>query len=128
MSPCYSIAVEPALCLLRITMSGFFAPNDVAALKGELAGAHRELTCGPNRHLTLLDIREMEIQRQDTLAEFASLLNDPVYQARQLAVVVAQSLARMQMARAAAARDARFFKDDLAAAERWLVDLQAQAA
>ena len=67
------------------------------------------LRCRQNEHLTLVDIREMDIQAQDSVVAFQRVLTDPSKTSKRLAFVVARSLARMQIKRAADSRDARYF-------------------
>ncbi|MEZ0242776.1 MAG: hypothetical protein ACAH11_05335 [Sphingomonas sp.] len=119
MSAEYSIEVEPNRNLVRIRMSGFFTPEDIAGFLEARRVAHRQLTCGRNEHLTINDIRDMKIQSQDMVDAFRELLADPVYRSRRLAFVVGPTLARTQVVRALANRTARIF-EDFWSAEAWL--------
>lgn len=116
----FSIAAEPERDLIRIRMSGFFAPSDIVAFLEERARAHARLTCGANRHLTLNDVRGMSIQPQDSVAAFRAMLSEPSYRSRRLAFVVAPTLARGQLARALSGRAGTRLFEDPAEAERWL--------
>lgn len=120
MMPRMSIDVEPQRDLVRITLAGFFAPADVARFVAERDAAHQRLRCGPNQHLTLVDIRAMRIQSQDSVAAFQQVLGDPRMVSRRLAFVVARSLARLQIRRAAAEREAAYFTA-IEDAEAWLL-------
>lgn len=121
MVPHFSIVVDPALDLVTMEMSGFFRPADVQAFEAARNEAHRQLKCGKNRHLTLVDMRQMLIQSQDAVVEFQRVLNNPASQSRKIAIVVSQTLARMQIERAAERRDVQFFTDGTAEARRWLL-------
>jgi hypothetical protein len=123
----FSIAVDTQRSLVRIVMSGFFEAEDIARFMHARDVAHRQLLSAPNQHLTLVDIREMQIQAQDSVAAFQRVLANPVMKSRRLAFVVARSLARLQAQRAADRRDAAYFSDP-AEAERWLLDDSAVAA
>jgi hypothetical protein len=116
----FSIRVDVPRSLVVITMAGFFAPADIARFVAARNDAHRLLTCGANQQVTLIDIRAMDIQAQDSVAAFRAVLVDPARASRRLAFVVPQSLARMQIQRAADSRAAHYFgsPED---AEHWLM-------
>lgn len=120
MKPRFSFDVDVARHYVKVTMAGLFTPADVAAFTAARDAAHRRLRCGPNAHVTLVDIRAMQIQTQDTVAEFTRLLARRDYASKRIAFVVTQSLARLQLLRAASGRGAGFFADDPDAAEEWL--------
>jgi hypothetical protein len=125
MSAEYHIEAEPERHLVRIRMSGFFTPDDVADFLAARREAHARLTCGPNRHVTLNDLREMKIQPQETVDAFRAMLADPEYRSRRLAFLVGPTLARTQLMRALANRDARCFEDAWEA-EDWLLAADAR--
>ena len=120
MKPNFAFEVEPDRNLVRIWLGGFFSPTDVAAFVKERDRAHQRLRCGPNQHVTLVDIREMAIQPQESVAAFQQMLSNPAVTSRKLAFVITRSLARMQIKRAAASRDAAYF-ESVEDAERWLL-------
>lgn len=121
MNASFDIGVDPARDLVRIRLGGFFSPDDLGAFMPEFRRAYAELRCGPNEHLTLVDVRELAIQSQEAVAQFAALLADPRFHARRLACVAACTLARSQLNRALAARrDARVFAEP-AEAEAWVL-------
>jgi hypothetical protein len=115
----FSVRAEPSRDLIRISMSGFFTPDDIRAFYEARAIEHRRLTCGPNQHLTLNDLSQMKVQSQDVVAAFQSLLGDPAYKSRKLAFVVDRTLARSQLMRALNGRDAKCF-ENRRDAETWL--------
>lgn len=119
MNHAYSVTVDVARDLLRIHLSGFFTPADIGGLTEARRKTLARLRCGPNRHVTITDVREMKIQSQDAVAQFQAFAADPACRARRLAFVVGGSLARMQVGRVAHERDARFF-DNMADAEAWV--------
>lgn len=122
----FSIDVDPRRDLVRITLAGYFRPADVERFLAARDQAHRALTCAPNAHVTLADVREMAIQSQDAVAAFGSLLADPRHRSRRLAFVFASSLARNQLMRAAEGRGARLF-GTIKDAEAWLLAPEAMA-
>lgn len=128
MSAHFSIKVDPVRNLVRIEMSGLFAPADIADFLEARRRAHERLRCPPNAHLTLNDVRGMKIQHQEQVADFQAMLADPDYRSRRLAFVAAPTLARAQLARAVAGRsDTRLF-DDPAEAEAWLLAAEEEPA
>ncbi len=127
MQPSFSIVVDAPRDLLRITLAGFFTPGDVARFHQARIAAHRQLRCPANAHVTIVDIREMKIQPQDSVGAFHDLLADPEFHGRRIAMVVAASLARSQIKRVAAARGAEYF-DTIDQAEAWLLGAERAAA
>lgn len=119
MSAEYSIDVEPSRDLVRIRMGGFFEREDIDGFLEARRIAHQALTCGPNQHLTINDIRDMKIQSQEMVDAFRDLLADPAYRSRRLAFVAGPTLARTQAMRALADRQAQCF-EDFWSAESWL--------
>lgn len=128
MNATFSFEVDRARDLVRIEMSGLFAPDDIAAFLEARRRAHAELRCGPNQHLTLNDVRRMKIQPQDIVADFRYMLSEPAFRSRRLAFVAAPTLARGQLLRALQDREARCF-ETIEAAEAWLfAEARSQAA
>lgn len=120
MAGTFSFDVDPARDLVRIAMAGFYTLEDIRAFLDARRKAHADLTCGPNAHLTLNDIRGMTGQPNTTVDAFAEMLAAPEYRSRRLAFVVGPNLARTQVLRALANRAGRCFTDP-AAAEAWLL-------
>ena len=128
MNASFSFKVDRARDLIRIQMAGLFTAGDIAAFLEARQQAHARLGCGPNRHFTLNDVRQMKIQTQDIVAAFRYMLSDPAYRSRRLAFVAAPTLARGQLLRALQDRDARCF-ETIEAAEAWLfAEAQSEAA
>jgi len=119
MDASFLISVDAEQSLVRIRMSGFFSPKDIARFTAERDAAHLQLRCGPNQHVTLVDIRGMQIQLQGSVAEFQKVLSNPRTAGKRIGFVVAQSLARHQLRRAADGRVAEFFTSEDEAL-RWL--------
>jgi hypothetical protein len=116
----FTIDVDQARDLVRIAMFGFFDGDDVRAFLEARAIAHRRLRCGPNRHLTLNDLRGMDIRSREVVESFTGILASPDYRSRRLAFVVTGALSRMQLLRTISGRHARCF-DDVESAEAWLL-------
>lgn len=123
----FLIQVDVPRALVRITMSGFFDAAAIARFVAARDAAHALLTCGANAHVTLVDIRDMDIQAQGSVAEFRAVLADPRHASRRLGFVVARSLARSQIRRAAADRAACYF-ETIEQAEAWLLGAESAAA
>jgi hypothetical protein len=115
----FSFKVEPERDLVRIRMGGFFRQADIADFLAARRVAHQQLVCVPNSHVTLNDIRGMDIQSHDVVDAFRAMLAAPEYRSRRLAFVVANTLARSQAIRALESREARWFTDTVQA-EAWL--------
>jgi len=115
----FSLEVDPQRDLVRIRMSGFFRKGDIAAFLEARRVAHQSLRCAPNAHLTLNDMRGMDIQSHDIVESFRDMLAAPEYRSRRLAFIVGYTLARSQAIRALESRQARWFTDT-AHAEAWL--------
>lgn len=120
MKASFTIVVDPQRNLVRQYLGGFFVAEDIERFVAARNAAHRQLTCGPNEHVTLADVRDMKIQPQDMVGQFGAVLADPQHRSRKLAFVFASSLARMQLLRAAERRNARYFTD-MPEAEAWLM-------
>lgn len=117
----FSFEIDRPRGLVRIRMSGFFAPDDIGRFLEARRQAHEALGCAPNTHVTLNDISGMKIQAQEAVTAFGEMLMAPAYRSRRLAFVAGPTLARGQVMRALAGREARCFEDH-AAAEAWLID------
>jgi hypothetical protein len=119
----FELSVDPERDLLRTRLAGFFDHMVMQRYKTARTLALRQMRCGPNQHLSLIDQRNLKIQSQDIVAAFADIMRDPGGRSRRLAIVVATSLTRMQVLRAAGDRigkDVALFLD-VEEAERWLM-------
>ena len=120
MEATFSISNDVPHGLMRITMAGFFEVADIARFAADRDRAQRDLKTRPNDHLTLVDIRGMDIQAADSVAQFQRLLSAPSHESLRIAFVVAKSLASMQIRRAANGRSAGYF-NHVDEAEAWLL-------
>lgn len=127
MTPSFSIIADHRRKLLRIEVGGFFMPSDVGRFVAMCDEAVAQLGSLPHGHVTLVDMRQVHIQSQESVAAFERVLAKPRYRARRLGFVVERSLSRMQVQRVAASRDARFFLT-VAEAESWLMEPPEAAA
>jgi hypothetical protein len=118
--PRFSIEVVRPRDLVKIVLTGLFMPKDVSDFFEARRKAHAKLACAPGRHVTLTDLRAMNILPQETVGAFGALLTDPQSRARRLAFVVGPTLVRSQLVRALAGRDSRCFADPVEA-EAWLL-------
>jgi hypothetical protein len=118
----YNIEIDHSRALLSVTLNGFFAYDQVESLRGDLRVAIRQLQCKPGSHVSLFDIRGCKIQSQEVVSAFRSMSDTDRIVARRLAIVVGDSLMRMQLRRMIGPeRDAKTF-DDAASARRWLTE------
>jgi hypothetical protein len=125
MSASFNYDVDPARDLVRLTMSGFFHRQDILALTTARAEAYRQLDCAPNAHVTLIDVRGLKIQSQESMDAFGAMLGVREYRSRRLALVLAQTLARTQVERVLASRPGVAGFSDPAAALAWLLEDEA---
>ncbi len=117
----FTFRIDRARGLVRIAMAGFYDIEDVAAFFEARRTAHAELGLAPNQHLTLNDLRGMQIQKQEVIDAFQQGLAVPEEKARKLAIIVDAAMARGQASRAIASSDTRYFSD-LGEAEAWLFE------
>ena len=90
--------------------------------------AFDQLTCAPNAHLTLVDVRNCLLQPQALAAGFQQLMSQSAKRSRRMAFVFGASPARMQVRRILAERDDIALFLDEAEAMRWLTEPEARAA
>lgn len=121
MTATFCVTAEPARDLIRIKLDGFLTPELTADFFRARNEAHRKLRCAPNQHVTIADVRGMAIQAHDIVQRFQSMLADPAYRSRRLAIVTPSTLARMQVHRASGNPHARFFADP-GEAEAWALE------
>ena len=117
----FAISVEPIQHLLRIVMGGFFAENDIEALRLNLKDKLRALGCQANQHLTLCDVSLMRIQARAIVSSFSKVVGHPLFRSKRLAFVTGSSLARMQTRRLTDREGVGFF-NSVEDVERWLLN------
>lgn len=122
----FTFRIDRSRGLVRIAMSGFYDLSDVAAFFEARRNAHAELGLPPNQHLTLNDLRGMQIQKQEVIEAFQKGLAVPEEKARKLAIVVDAAMAKGQASRAINSADTHYFTD-IAEAEAWLFADEDQA-
>jgi hypothetical protein len=116
----FTFRIDRARGLVRIRMAGFYDVADVAAFFEARRSAHAQLGLPRNQHLTLNDLRGMQIQKQEVIEAFQRGLAVPEEKARRLAIVVDAAMAKSQASRAINSDDTRYFTDP-AEAEAWLL-------
>lgn len=115
----FHIEGESSDCLIRLTMGGFFDSSTISEMRRDFVRAIVTLPCPANLHVTLCDIRQMEIQSQAIVGEFTQLVGSDDVRSRRLAFVTTKSLARLQ-ARRLTSRDGVEFFTAVDAALEWL--------
>ena len=115
----FTFALDRVRGLVRIRMQGFYGLEDVESFFQARRRAHAELGLPRNQHLTLNDLRGMQIQAQEVIQAFQKGLAVPEEKARRLAIVVDAAMARGQANRAISSPDTRYFTD-VESAEAWL--------
>ncbi|WP_298279538.1 MULTISPECIES: hypothetical protein [Alphaproteobacteria] len=114
-----SIAIEVSRNLMRVTLGGFFQISKLSEVARQLQQAREQLTCDRNKQLTLVDVRAMAIQPQESVLAFEQIIANPEFASERLAFVVPHTLLRMQVQRASSSREPAYF-DRVEAAEQWL--------
>ena len=127
MSDKFTFTLDRERGLVRIRMGGFWTLRDVDAFFVARRRAHAELGLPRNAHMTLNDLRGMNIQAQHVIETFQKGLAVPEEKARKLAIVVDAVMARGQANRAINASDTRYFTD-VESAEAWLFAEERRAA
>jgi len=124
MHPKFSFEVDRRRNLVRVVLTGLFMPDDVSAFLEERRKAHAKLTCAPGQHVTLTDLRAINILPQKTVSAWTAHLTDPQTRVRRLAFLVGPTLVRSQLTRVLAGRDSRRARcfTDPAEAEAWLLE------
>ena len=115
----FEVVADHSMGALRVTMGGFFTPDDVMSFLREVNLKLDALHTRPNEHLMLCDARGMRIQAQDIVGAFAEIVGSPRLRSKRLAFVNGSSLSRLQTRRLTD-RDGVSFFADLAEAEQWL--------
>ena len=123
MDATYQIIADPAMSTVQIVMAGFFAEGDVEAFCHHYMAALDQLRCGPNQHLTLVDMQGTKIQTREIVAAFSKFMNEPTVRSRKLAFVTASTLSRIQAQRLVERDSVRFFQDRTCAGA-WLYETE----
>lgn len=116
----FAVTAERDVHLIRLTMGGFFDSATIQQLRAALVEAVSSLSCAPNMHVTLCDIRQMDIQSQERVGEFSRLVGSDDIRSQKLAFVTAKSLARLQAKRLTSREGVEFF-GDMESALAWLM-------
>ena len=121
MSRCwFTVDVVPDVHLACFRLAGTFRAEDVERLIEERDRAFRSLRSAENRHVALVDIRNMTPQGLSGFAAFGQLLLRQEPRALRLAFLIVTNLASMQAQLAAHGRGAQFFFDENQA-RTWLL-------
>lgn len=120
MGPKYTLKFDAERCFLRVTISGHWLLDDLAAYdKAQRDELERlaALGFGPLKTGILIDARGQGPQSQDVVAALGVIFQAPIYRARQVAVLQSSALLAMQ-ARRVDAQSRVFTNEDEAIA--WL--------
>jgi hypothetical protein len=115
----FSVEADRSRGLIRIALAGFFTTDDIRGFLKARNDAQEALGCGPNKHLTLCDTRELTMQSLTIVDAFEEILAAPERRARRLAFVVGPALAGSRILRALISCNAKCFTDPIFA-EAWL--------
>ena len=115
----FQVETDPSDNLLRVRLFGFLAIEDVEALRQRIRTALASLSCAKGHHIAVYDVRECKIQTQEVVARLRSMSDAKGVAARRIAVIVGDSLMKMQLPRIVVDRDVRTF-DAMGPAITWL--------
>jgi hypothetical protein len=116
----YSISINRAARLVRIELRGLLTLQDVHDFAVAQANAYRIQFGTRCQHLTLCDVSECNIQVQEVVEAFRTLLRDESLMSKRMAFVTGKSSAKMQIRRLIDRDSCRFF-EDAGTAELWLL-------
>lgn len=116
----YTIEIEPERRLVRVVLAGFWSVEEANAFAAEQQAAVRTLGPPYGSHLTLADVRDFAVQKQEVSAAIRDLVLNAAATSSRIAVVGGSGLALLQFRRITQREGARQF-DDLDEAERWLL-------
>ena len=122
----FTIHIDAARNLIEVEMRGFFSAEDVHRYHRAVVAASTTLGGPADKQVMLNDISEMQIQSQEIVREFMTVMSDPRYQGRRVGFVAASTLARKQLSRIIGSRTARIFAS-AREAEEWLFSPAADA-
>lgn len=121
----YKITVGHGRRILRVELSGFFAPEEVAAFARDEQAAAKSLGCPSGTFGLLLETPGGMPQSQDVVAAFRRLLSDLPLKAGRVAIVSEGALVTMQVRRIMTAERTGVF-DRVDDALAWIADGLAQ--
>jgi hypothetical protein len=120
MSAGYQIETDPLQAMLIVTLEGFFSLEEIESLRHDLRRVIPGLRVPSGYHVSLFDIRKCKIQSQDIVSAFREMGAANGTVARRLAIVVGDSLMRMQLHRIVGPERSASYFDNVYAAKRWL--------
>ena len=122
----YKITVDHGRRIVRVQMSGFFDPTEVAAFARDEQAAAKSLGCPSGAFGLLLETPGAMPQSQEVVAAFRRLLSDLPLKAGRVAIVSEGALVTMQVRRIMTAERTGVF-DRVEDALAWIADGLAQA-
>ncbi len=114
--------------MLHYRLAGFFEREELIAFNLAADAAFMRLSCGPNQHVSLINVSDCSLQSQAVVAGFQHMLGRPQRRALRTAFVLKNSLSRMQVRRLIEGREDAAMFDDEASALTWLRGAHALAA
>lgn len=115
----YAITTDETRSLVRVTLSGFFSPDEVGTFMCDLRDATIAIGCANGGHVVLVDTRDCTLQSQEVVGAFRQLIASTPYRAKRVALVTGQSVSRMQARRLLVDDRVRMF-ESVAEAMAWL--------
>lgn len=116
----YKITKDARNHILHITLSGFLAPEEVEAFAREEQKAVKDLGFSSGHYSVLVDTRNLKLQAQNVIARLLEFSENSPLRAEKIAIVVGDSVSRMQARRWGNSTRAGIFSTDKEATD-WLI-------
>lgn len=117
----YNIKTDAKFRLVHVTMSGFLQPGDVEQFSQEEQKAVDSLGLRAEGHIVLVDTTALRLQSQDVVSAFQKLIIAAPCKARKIAILVGDSVSRMQAKRLKGCNRLNIFSQEHEAKD-WLLD------
>jgi len=120
----YRITKDVKNRIVHVTLSGFLVPEEVEAFACEEQKAVRDMGCKSGNYSVLVDTRDLKLQAQNVIARLMEFSENSPLKATKIAIVVGNSVSRMQARRWVGATRVGIFSTDKEATD-WLLDTSA---
>lgn len=106
--------------IVHVTLSGFLVPEEVEAFACEEQKAVRDMGCTSGKYSVLVDTRDLKVQAQNVIARLMEFSENSPLKATKIAIVVGNSVSRMQARRWVGATRVGIFSTEKEATD-WLL-------
>jgi hypothetical protein len=92
----YKITKDVRNRIVHVILSGFLVPEEVEAFACEEQKAVRDMGCTSGNYHVLVDTRDLKLQAQNVIARLVEFSESSPLKAAKIAIVVGNSVSRMQ--------------------------------